>query len=299
MGLRTTLWQSQQRALPSALFQVLTALLNMVFSLFAVLVMQMGADGRIMGALCAWVLAAGLAVWLLMTSGEARWSWSRADVLKLLRFGVPLIPHALAGAVLAGADRFAVSAKLGPDALGVYGAAAQIGMAMNVLGDALTRALSPWMYAQMSSGSRLGHLKVVGFTYLLIPLWLLIALALWLVFTVAGSAILDERYHAAIGLSIWFLLGGAMSAIYSNIAGLFFFTSRTEWLSLATVSTAVMAGVLAPIMVARFGLPGAAATYLCAQSALLVLSWTVSTKVQPMPWRQPALALRVLRSGKR
>jgi O-antigen/teichoic acid export membrane protein len=69
-------------------------------------------------------------------------------------------------------------------------------------------------------------------------------------------------------------------------------------LSLATVSSAVIAVVLAPILVTHFGLPGAAATYLCAQTSLLVLSWAVSTKVQPMPWRRPALALRVLRSGR-
>jgi len=300
MGLRTTLWQSQRRALPSAVFQVTTALLNMGLSLFAVLILKMGADGRILGALGSCLLAAGAAIWFLSASADVRWSWSRDDLLKLLRFGVPLIPHALAGAVLAGADRFAVSAQLGQEALGVYGTAAQIGMAMNVLGDGLVKAFSPWMYAQLSSRSAMGHLRIVGATYVLIPLWLLTALVLWAVFVVAGPMILGERYHAAIGLSIWFLLGGALSATYLNVAGLFFFTSRTEWLSVATVSSAVIAAVLAPIMAARYGLQGAAAAYLCAQAIQLVLSWILSTKVRPMPWRRPALALQVLgRSGRR
>ena len=294
-GLRTTLWQSQQKALPSALLQVGTAVLNMTLSLLAVLALAMGAEGRIGAALCAGLLAAGLAVWLLMRVGDAAWSFSGANLRKLLRFGVPLVPHALAGAVLASADRFAVSTQLGAEALGVYGAAAQIGMTMNVLGDALVKAFSPWMYAQMSARSGAGRLKVVGATYLLIPVWLFLALALWLLFTLIGPLILGPRYQGAIGLSLWFLLGGAMSAVYLNIAGLFFFTSRNEWLSLASVTAAIVAAVLAPMLVSHFGLVGAATAYLCAQTLLLVLSWVLSTKVQPMPWHRPLLALRVLR----
>ena len=297
-GLRTTLWQSQQKALPSARLQVGTAALNMALSLLAVLALGLGAEGRIGAALCAGLLAAGLAVGLLMSAGDARWSFASADMRKLLRFGIPLIPHALAGAVLASADRFAVSTQLGADALGVYGAAAQIGMTMNVLGDAMVKALSPWMYAQMSGRSRLGRLKLVGATYLLIPVWLLLALSLWLMFTLIGPLILGPRYQGAVGLSLWFLLGGAFSAIYLSIAGLFFFTSRNEWLSLATLSTAGVAVVLAPRLVASAGLVGAAVAYLCAQALLLALSWGLSTRVQPMPWHRPILAVQALRSSR-
>ncbi len=294
-GIRTTLWQSQRKALPSALLQVGTAVLNMSLSLLAVLTLSMGADGRIGAALCTGLLAAGLGVWLLMATGDAAWSLSIADLRKLMRFGFPLIPHALAGAVLASADRFAVSTQWGTDALGVYGAAAQIGMTMNVLSDALVKAFSPWMYAQMFARSSAGRLRVVAATYLLIPVWLILALTLWLLFIGIGPLILGPSYQDAIGLSIWFLLGGAMSAIYLNIAGLFFFTSRNEWLSLASVATAIVAVGLAPMLASRFGLVGAAVAYLCSQSLLLALAWLLSTRVQPMPWHRPLLAWRVLR----
>ncbi len=293
-GLRTTLWQSQLRALPSATFQVIAASINMGLSLIAVLLLGLGAEGRVAGAVLASLLAAVAAVLLLRASGDSVWACSAQDVRRLLRFGVPLIPHALAGALLALADRFTVSARLGTDALGIYGAAAQLGMVMNVLGDTLVKAVSPWMYAQMSGRFGGGRLRVVGATYVLLPAWILVAVLLWLLLTVVGPALLGERYQAAIGLSLWFLLGGAMSSIYLNIAGLFFFTARNEWLSAATVSSAVLAVVMASILTARYGLSGAAAAYLCAQTAQLVLSWLLSQRIQPMPWHRPALALRTL-----
>ena len=293
-AVRTTLWQSQRRAQPSALFQVGVAAMNGVFSLVGVVALVLGADGRIFGSFAAVLLAAVLAVWMLRVSGDATWRVSAEHVRKVVRFGAPLVPHALAGAVLASADRFAVAAQLGQGELGVYGAAAQLGIMMNVLGDTLVKALSPWLYAQLALKNAAGRLRVVGATYALVPVWLLVALVLWLLLELGGPWLLGPRYQAAIALSIWFLMGGAVSAIYLNVAGLFFFTSRNEWLSLATVATAAIAVMTAPWLAGRFGVTGAAASYLLSQCTLLVLAWTLSTRVRPMPWHRPRLAVRAL-----
>lgn len=293
-GVRTTLWQSQSKALPSATFQVVTAAVNMALSLLAVVVLGFGADGRVMGASVTMVVAAVVAVALLLKFGDLRWACSKRDLSDLLRFGGPLLPHALAGAMLALADRFTVGAKLGPEALGIYGAAAQLGMLMNMLGDTLVKTASPWMYAQLSCRSARGRLRVVALTYLLIPAWLAVAVVLWLALSSVGSFVLGDRYQAAIGLSIWFLVGGALSSIYLSIAGLFFFTARNEWLSAATVSSALITVGLALVLVDRYGLIGAAVAYLVGQLSQLVLSWWLSLRVQPMPWQRPQLALRLL-----
>ena len=297
VGVRTTLWQSQRMALQSAGFQVTTAIFNVGLSLIAVFFLAMGGAGRIVGAVVASVLCAAAAIVLLRSAGDMRWSVARSDTRNLLRFGLPLIPHSLAGALMASADRFSVAGNLGPDALGVYGAAAQIGMAMNVLGDAMVKAFSPWMYRQMASRFGAGRLRVVGATYLMVPAWLLLALALWGLFALLGPLLLDKRYLAALDLVPMFLLGGAMSSIYLSIAGLFFFTSKTEWLSMATVLSSASALVVAPLMASKYGVRGAAIAYLVIQTLQLALAWLLSTKVQPMPWGRPALALRVAIRG--
>lgn len=294
--IRTTLWQSQRRPVPSAAFQVSGAALNMALSMLGVLVLSLQALGRNGGATAAALIAAVAAVILLTRDGRA-WAWNVDDARRLLRFGVPLIPHALAGAALATADRFAVSAQLGTEVLGVYGAAAQLGMIMIVLSDAASKALSPWIYAQLSNASATGRLRVVGTAYAMVPIWLITAFAVWIVLLACAPWLLGVRFQAAAQLSIWFLLGGAMTAIYVNVAGLFFFTSRSEWLSLATLCTGTIAILLAPLLVERFGVSGAAIAYLCAQFTQLTLSWLVSLRVQPMPWHRPGLALRVLRNS--
>ena len=297
-AVRTSIWQNEQKPLAASAMQVGGALLNMALSLVAVLMLALGALGRIGASLAASVAIAAVAVGLLVGRDGIRLAWDRAEVRRLLRYGLPLVPHTLAGVVLASTDRFVVSAKLGADALGIYGAAAQLGMFMIVLGDAASKALSPWMYAQLAKRSGWGRLRVVATTYLLIPVWLGAAVLLWVALLALGPFLLGPKFQEATHLSLWFLLGGALTASYVNIAGLFFFTLRSEWLSLATMSTAAITLVIAPLLTAELGLRGAAIAYLIAQAAQLAFSWLLSLRVQPMPWDRPALALLALRHSR-
>jgi hypothetical protein len=146
----------------------------------------------------------------------------------------------------------------------------------------------------MGQNTTRSRLRLVAVAYASVPFWLFLACALWGVFLLVGPWLLGDRYLEAIDLSIWFLLGGAVTGIYLNIAGLFFFTSKTEWISLATLSASASALIAAPYAVSKYGLPGGGGTYLGAQFALLLAAWALSCSILPMPWRRPLLAMRVL-----
>jgi hypothetical protein len=167
-------------------------------------------------------------------------------------------------------------------------------MIMNVLADAFIKASSPWMYTQLAARNSRANLRVVGVFYLSVPIWMGVAVAVWLTLWLAGPLILDRRYALAINLSIYFLLAGGVTAVATNICGLFFFTSKNEWLTVATGAAALAAWVLAPALAIALGLRGAALAYLCTQGLLLALCWLLSLRIQPMPWTRPGLAVRVL-----
>lgn len=293
-GIRFAVWQSTDRPVPAAGLQVSSAVLNVALSLVAVLLLEWGGAGRIIGATVAGGVVGLGCIGSLLRDG-ATTGVLRTDMHSLLRFGVPLMPHALAGALLANADRFAVSAQLGSGPLGVYGAASQLGLVMNVLADAAIKAYTPTMYRWLADGSMRARLRLVAVTYFSIPASVFTALALWAAYRGAGPLLLGERYADAIDLSVWFLLGGAATAVYLNLAGLFFFTGKTEWISVSTLTASVLALSSAPFAVEAASLDGGAATYFGAQLALLAAAWLLSRRVQPMPWGRPLLALRVMR----
>jgi O-antigen/teichoic acid export membrane protein len=293
-GMRFAIWQNRQRPLPAAALQVSSAVANIVLSLLGVLWLGWGGDGRIAGAAIAAVGIALLSVVSMFREGAATHA-TQDDARALLRFGVPLVPHVLAAALIASADRFAVSSQLGEGVLGVYGTAAQLGLIITVLADAFVKAYTPVVYGLLGKRSASARLKVVAITYLSIPFWLVLALAIWCGLRLLAPWLLGPEYREAVDLSLWFLLGGALSGIYLNLACLFFFTGKTERISLATVSAAAAALLLAVPAVKAFGVVGGVITFVGAQALLLVLVWALSVRVFPMPWHRPRLALRVLR----
>jgi O-antigen/teichoic acid export membrane protein len=292
-GMRFAVWQSHERPFPAAMLQVSLAVLNVGMSLIAVLSLHLGGRGRILGAALASALVALASVLSLAYDGSAtRPTW--ADVRALLRFGLPLTPHTLAGTLLGNADRFAVAAQLGTAALGVYGAATQLGSVLGVLADAVTKAYTPTVYRWLSRRSTRSRLRVVAVAYLSVPVWLSVAAGLWVCFLLIAPLLLGPSYQRASALTIWFLLGGALNAVYLNIAGLFFFTGKTEWISLASVVASLLALLLAPVLVARLGVVGGGVTYLASQGALLASAFALADRISPMPWARPGLAMRVL-----
>jgi O-antigen/teichoic acid export membrane protein len=293
-AMRFSVWQSCHQPLPAAALQVSSAALNIGLSLLAVLLFQMGGAGRAFGAALAGIVAAGASVMLLAWADHAAGSPRASDTRQLLRFGVPLLPHAFAGALLVNVDRLAVANSAGATALGIYGAAAQLGMVLNVLADAAIKAYTPLFYRLLSVKTVRSKLQIVAISYMSVPVWIGVALVIWLALQGMGSWVLGSRYLQALDLSLWFLLGGAASAVYLNVAGLFFFTGKTEWISLATVSAAALALAAASPLVAAHGVHGGAWAYVLAQCSLLLLAWALSLRVMPLPWSSPRLALRVL-----
>ena len=293
-GMRFAVWQSAGRALPAATLQVASATLNVALSLFAVLVLHAGGTGRILAASIAMIAVAFFSV-LSLYRDACLTRPTLADANALLRFGLPLMPHTLAGAVLASADRFAVAGQLGSGPLGVYGAASQLGLIVNVIADAATKAYTPVMYRLLGRRSARDRLRLVAVAYLSVPCWAMLALGVWVALTFSGTWLLGPQYRDAIDLSLWFLLGGAAGGVYLQLAGLFFFTGRTEWLSASTLVACGVALLLSPWAVARLGTSGGGMAYLAAQVALALAAWLLSQRLVPMPWFAPRLALRVLR----
>ncbi len=288
---RLVLWQSQQRPLPMAGLQIVASVFNVGLSLAFVLLLGWGGSGRNAGVAISAVLMAILAVGLLLASRQAQLGLRWKDVSTLLAFGLPLVPHALAGLLIATADRFVVSAHLGNEALGVYGAGAQVGAAMVILGDAFVKAFNPWLYARFASESPSDALGAVGAMYASIPGFLVLAAAVGFVLWVASSLLLGPAYRAATVILPMFMLGGAFNGMYLAVSGLYFFSGRTKLLSSITLPVAVLGTLITIALVPRMGVLGAAMGYAATQGLLALAAWLVAQRAFALPWNRPRAAV--------
>lgn len=289
---RLVLWQSQQQPARVAALQVAGSVLNVSLSLLAVIVLQLGGEGRNLGAAGATFIMAAIAVVLLRGTGEAQLTVKREHLRSLVAFGGPLIPHALAGVMLSSADRFIVSALLGTEILGVYGAGAQLGAVMAILADAFVKAFTPWVYARMAADAPEDAMRLAGAMYLAIPAFLGLGAVVAGVMWWMGPLILGDAYAQGLSIIPWFMLGGAFSGMYLAVSGLYFFAHKTNRLSVASVSAVALGAACSVVLTLRFSVAGAAAGYALTQFLLAMFAWTLAVRTFALPWGRPVTAVR-------
>lgn len=292
---RQALWQSQQQTAAYVVLQFANTGLNLTLSLAGVFILQLGAEGRNGGIVLSSCVMALVAVLLLYWRGSLKWQVCRGDFKALLWLGAPLIPHVLGGVLIATVDRWIVSAQLGPEALGAYGACAQLAMVMALLVDAFAKAYSPWLYERLGSGDPRDKYRAVGAVYLAVPfLAASVGLAGFFLYMMSG-VLLGPNYNVmSNSLLPWFMLGSGLAGTYFCVTNLFFFSGQTALLSAITASAACVGALVTWVLVKTFGVVGAAMGYAATQGILAILITAVAFNRFDLPWTRPRDAVASL-----
>jgi O-antigen/teichoic acid export membrane protein len=232
-----------------------------------------------------------IAVLLFWRLKELRWAPALEHLVTLARFGVPLVVHTFAAVLLSSADRWAVSLKLGAEQLGIYGAAAQLGMVMGVSADAFVKAYGPWLYAKLSSDDLEDRRIATGAIFVATPGFFIAAFVLGALLVAVSSFVLGPKYKDAASLVPWFMVGGAFTGTYMSTSSLYFFEGRTGLLSLVTLSSGLMGALATWWLVGMLGLEGAAIGFAITQAILALTVSGVAMASFALPWREPSAAI--------
>ncbi len=228
--------------------------------------------------------SAAFGAWMCHRRGLFTLRFERAQLKALLAFGLPLLPHIVAGTTISYLDRLVVSSLLGAESLGFYMVAMQIGMAMVALTEPLNKALAPWLFEQLAKNDEAVRRMIVRRTYLLFA-----ALALLgLVVAAAAHPLFEQpispRYAPARALIPWMVGGFVLQGLYTSVVNYLFYAERTGRLSLVSASTALLGCGVSWFMTTRHGLQGAAMSFAFNSGVLFLLVWAVAAKAVPMPW---------------
>jgi len=288
---RLVLWQSQRKPLINVSLQFAASALNVGFSLMGVILFKLGGAGRNGGIVCANLMIAIISWWLFYSSREIKWAPTKKQLLVFVRFGAPLILHSFAAVLLASADRWIVSIRLGPETLGVYGAGAQLGAVLSILADAFIKSYGPWMYSKLSSGMEDDKYCAVGAMYVSMPMFSILAALVGTALMLISGFLLGPKYQQATKIIPWFMVGGAMSGVYLCTSGLYFFSGRTGLLSFVTISAGACGMATSWLLAGRYGLVGASIGYAVTQLYLGLFATIVSMRSFQLPWWEPRRAI--------
>lgn len=282
---RLVIWQVRNEVMRYGLFQILQTTLNLSLSLGLIFLLGLGWEGRVLGITVVGFLFAGLALYGLQRRRLVRWSLDREYVWSVLRFGVPLIPHAVGAMMIAMSDRFIITHLLGIGVTGAYAVGVQMGMVVGLLADAFVKAFGPHLFSELKTRDSTSGLRMVRQCAVVFAGFLVLALGYVAFLPYLYPFIVGEQYSASLPIAQLIGFGNAFMGMYYVVAGFLFFFERTVLLAKLTLAVGLLSVALTYSLVNWVGVIGAAWAYVLVQFMFFMGAWRLAQKVFPLPWR--------------
>lgn len=279
-----THWQVQIKPLPFGAYRILQTLLNAGLSVWLVVFLEMGWQGRISGQILTSLIFIFFSFYVLSKNKWIVLKYNKQYIKNALNFGLPLLPHLLGGFIITMIDRIFITNMVGVAETGIYTVGYQIGMIINLLATSFNQAWVPWFYSKLKQNNKKLKLKIVKYTYIYFIVIIIISLLLsglapWFMKYFIGESFKDSSKYV-----FWIALGYSFQGMYFMVTNYIFYVQKNYYLSAVTFFTALCNIVLNYLLIKLFGAIGAAQATTISYFISFILTWIVSARIYEMPW---------------
>lgn len=279
-----TLWRVKEKPWQFGIFQISQTIFNLSLSLVFVVGLNLGWFGRVGGQVIAIIVFCIIGMYIIIKSEKLTFKWDKGYANDILKYGIPLIPHALGAFIITMSDRVFITNMIGISETGVYTVGYQIGMIIQLLQDSFNKAWIPYLFKNL----KLNNLKVkynlveITYLYFIVILGLTVLLSIAAPFIVA--IFIGESFEGSIQYILWISLGFAFNGMYKMVSGVIFYEKKTQILSMVTFATAFINIILNYFFIKLNGAVGAAQATSLSFFISFIFTWILSNKVHAMPW---------------
>ena len=281
----TTLWIAEKNPKAYSIYQITQTILYTCTILILVVGFHYKWEASLLAMVISTIFFSFISLYLLYKRQYLTLEYNKRDIKDLLSFGIPMIPHQLAGWIESYSDKLLLLMLAGASATGLFTVGMQIGMIMSVIVTAFNRAWSPYFYEKLSSNpTEQEKYKIVKFTYFYFLGIILIVLALYFFSEILFLYVLDKKFLESKNFVIYILIANGFNGMYYMVVNYFFYTKQTAKLAYITFSIAILHIGLSYGLIQLYGSMGAAYSNAISMFIVFVLVWAMSHKLYPMPW---------------
>jgi O-antigen/teichoic acid export membrane protein len=289
---RLSVWQLSIQPLQFGALRIAQSLGDGLLSLVLVVTLGLGWQGRLGAIATAAVVTAVVSLALLRRGRWIRPVFDMGEARLALRFGIPLIPHAVGGMLIAMTDRLMISNMLDTASTGIYMVALQISMVIGLMTESFNKAFVPWLLEALNHSHPMRDRSIVRFTYAYFVTVILVALGLGLAAPTILGVLVGDKFRAAAPIVVYIALGFAFGGMYYMVTNYVSFARRTATLAAVTLCCGILNVALSYWLLQRRGVVGAAQAFMIAQATLFLATWCLAQLSRPMPWRRALYAIR-------
>ncbi|GLS89031.1 polysaccharide biosynthesis protein [Psychromonas marina] len=284
LTLRLGQWQIRGKAKLYGVLQVTNSLVVISFSILFVVVLHLGAEGRIYGMILTGVIIGFISYCTLIKDKLFLFEYNRKDINEALSFGIPLIPHVLGGFLLLSVDRLLINKELGLEMTGVYMVAFSLGSALNIIFNSINKAYSPWLFARLKENDFNKKIDIVKKTYLYFAFLLVMSLLAFFIAPPLLKVMVGEKFYQAAEVLPILLIGQVFFGMYFMVTNYIFYVKKTKYLSYVTIFSGLINVLLLFLLIPSYGISGAALAFLIANVLRFIGTWALSARLYSMPW---------------
>lgn len=258
-----SIYRAQERAAHYGVVRVCKTLLDFGVSAILIVFVFAGWESRVYPAIAISCLFSLISIFLIAKEIDLKWKYDWQYVKIALGYCTPLILHSMGGYIMGFADRLILLDLKGLEAVGLYGAAYQVGMIMSFAGNSFNKAWTPYMFIKLKEdvGSKLKKMRNIN--HLVAVFFVLLALVVYAFVPLIYEYLIGEEFKVDSFLIFIILMSYAINSAYRIYVNYLFFYKKTIRLSLYTLISAVLNVVLCYILIPKYDLFGAAyATFL-------------------------------------
>ena len=249
------IYQVSQQPKKFALFTILQTVFDFALSYVLVINFQYGYIGRLEGVYIAFFIFSLTALYLLFKMGflsGPTMNYSKG----ILKFGLPLIPHAISGIVMAMSDRYFISHYIGNEDVGLYTVAYQLSALMLLVSISVNQAWTPILYSLLKSKDKMQ--QIIVYTLGLALFFIIVGSLIYFLKNILFNLLVDHKFHQAKEFFSWLLLGFVFQSLYFLVTNFLFFEKKTALLAKITISGAILNIILNYFLIQEFGTIGVA-----------------------------------------
>lgn len=264
------------------------SVVNQGVSLFAVIILSLGAVGYLYGSLLSSVATGVVGLVFLL-----RWSIPTVSMEKLrtaLVYSIPMFPHLYSHFVISMADRLLLAHLGSLTAVGVYTIGYTLASAIPMVIRSAGNAIMPEFARASDDGEAFERLSPTATYFLLFAAVVTIGFSLFMPLFV--RLLFPADYQSAIDVLPWLALAFFSIGLYYVPMGVLGHTQRnTKPVPILTFTAAVVNVGLNYVLIPRFGIVGAAVSTLAAYVLLATMVFLVSQRAEPVAYQYRRVGL--------
>lgn len=280
------IWRVELKAGKYVSFRIIRTLCELGLSVLLIIYINQSWESRVDGVFYSSIFFGIIALLIMIKSKHftLKVEISKSHLKDALKYGIPLIPHAIGVVFISMADRLFLTNMISIEETGLYAVGFQIAQIISLVQNSFNQAWVPHFFEKLKAKKESVNLGIVKFTYLYYAIMLVLVVVLSVMSPFIYSLFIGKEFSSSIKYVFLISLGFAFNGMYKMVVNYFFYLNKTVVVAVITFITAIINICLNYFLILKWGAIGCAYATAISFFIQFILVWIVSNRYFPMPW---------------